>query len=510
MHNFINIHEISLIFTLFIIFNILLTPINSISGTKSSSISQEELSKITDYENNENCPCNLNVGTCDPGCYCDQDCMELMLAYDYFNKFPINEESYTEENINSKLDYCDEYIEDLDDLYNPLVLAFKILKRGFCLYSGTKKIDEEDTKNYEEFSQKYEAENNELELEDSKNDFNYGENNFNNSLENITNFESINISVPIALPNGLCLFHSHNIKKNIDYEVTCSYPKDKNQSVYEEFYNENLENKYYYIKEDFYYYNSTIELNSSYCIKKIEIVYDNRNLTYFDHINYYFEGNNEGDYIDLTVEVKFLMNNIDFKLSGNPGYVKGKPIFFQITEKEEEEEKENKFTKNGIIFPIEKGNEEEKNVDEKFIYFDSYMDNKITFDDLIIYGYKNTNLNLQGKLLEFFNLKKDLLKFMQFGNVTYPYNFDIKDNEKLIFIGKYKDSGTVNNTQFQIYRFGFDNLDNNDNYFYNYFIIKFFKLETETNWWYAPGPIVVNLPKNIMYPFKIGTSKYSN
>ena len=80
-------------------------------------------------------------------------------------------------------------------------------------------------------------------------------------------------------------------------------------------------------------------------------------------------------------------------------------------------------------------------------------------------------------------------------------------------IAQYKDSGTVNNTQFQIYSIDDNNIGNineiTSQNSYNYFIVKFIKSETETEWYYAPGPVIIKLPRNIMYPFKIGTSKYS-
>ena len=73
----------------------------------------------------------------------------------------------------------------------------------------------------------------------------------------------------------------------------------------------------------------------------------------------------------------------------------------------------------------------------------------------------------------------------------------------------------MNNTQFQIhslrdaYILYTENNNQKDTYdSYKYFIIKFVKLETETEWYYARSPVIIKLPKNIMYPFKIGTSKY--
>ena len=78
----------------------------------------------------DTCPCDLNEGICDKSdkiCCCDKDCLPDMLNPTFYEK---NKEcdpsSYISRRINSKLDYCDDYTKSLDDLYNPLILAFKI------------------------------------------------------------------------------------------------------------------------------------------------------------------------------------------------------------------------------------------------------------------------------------------------------------------------------------------------------------------------------------------------
>ena len=54
----------------------------------------------------------------------------------------------------------------------------------------------------------------------------------------------------------------------------------------------------------------------------------------------------------------------------------------------------------------------------------------------------------------------------------------------------------------------YNRTNNNDNDIL-YFISKFEKLKIETEWWYAYGPGFIRLPKNIMYPFRVGTTRYS-
>ena len=42
---------------------------------------------------------------------------------------------------------------------------------------------------------------------------------------------------------------------------------------------------------------------------------------------------------------------------------------------------------------------------------------------------------------------------------------------------------------------------------YKYIKVNAFKVDSELEWWYAPG-WKITFPKNIMYPFRIGTTSY--
>ena len=500
-----------------IIFNILFKKINSISGTNSEVFSGNGVTPSNDL-----CPCDMTEGVCDNGCYCDRDCLDFLLSNDYFSSFLIDESSYTEKNIDSKLDYCDDYIESVDDLYNPLVLAFKILKRGFCLVNKKDREDEEDTEDYDKSLESYEIKTD----SDNDNDNNYQfeelygtENKFVSDISGVNNFDKLDISLPISLPNGLCLFHSYRVKKNIDYEVTCSYNKEKItvSALESEF---SCSNKYYIIDKYYYIYDNNA-LTNSY-LKKVEILYYNQpNGIVNPVINCFYRVNDDNDYIDLTTEVKFAFNENDFKLSGNPGYIKGKQIIFET---KTDNENEAEIFSNGLIFPIENSESSSSSsntISDGYFYYDNYMDNKVTFEDLILYGYK------EGK---YFSSFTDLieLRYTPFGNGKKLDNkindIDINSGNygnngynNFVLVGQYKDSGAVNNTQFQIHSLGdghgqnfyIDGQNRIETYqCYKYFIIKFVKLETETEWYYARSPVIIKLPKNIMYPFKIGTSKY--
>jgi len=519
MMNYLKPYYIPITIIRFIIFNLLFKQIYSISGTSSERYSPDS----PDVSSNDEtiCPCDITEGVCDVGCCCDKDCLDLMLSNKFFDEFQCDDSSYTENNIDSKLDYCDDYLESVDDLYNPLVLAFKILKRGFCIVKKQdRKEDEGNTDDYDKLCEEYESKSN---SDNSGNEDNnkfekvYLEENELNNLDRVLddniNFKPLNISLPIALPNGMCLFHSYNLKKNIDYEITCNYNKSLNSSIItDELLNYKPINvKNYYIHD--YYYDENRISGENYYIKKVEIIYYNNrsNDGNCSSINYFYEANNDNNnaYMDLTFEVKFLFDDNDFKLSGNPGYIKGKPIIFS--------------TNDSIIegvFPLEKSDKMEFNTNgiDQYIFFDNYFDNKITFEDLIIYGYSQTNLENSKKILgELFGENNyNFFGYTNLGNGKNrnPFSKKYNPNNNFVMIGEYKDINTVNNTQFKIYSLVFNEESEsgvviiNKQTSYRYFIVKLVKLETDTKWWYAPGPVIIKLPKNIMYPFKIGTSKY--
>ena len=326
MLNYLKSHFFPTTIIPLIIFTISLKKINSISGTDSEIFDSSSGSSSND---GNICPCDMTDGVCDNGCYCDKDCLNFLLSDDYFNNFKIDESSYTEKNIDSKLDYCNDYLESVDDLYNPLVLAFKILKRGFCLVNQKDREDEEDTEDYDKSLEYYESNTG----TDKNNNYKFDEyidktNNFNDDLRETANFKESNIFLPISLPNGLCLFHSYQLRKNIDYEVTCSYNKNKRENVISEFSCSNFNQ---YLINDNYYIYTEQAITTEHYLKKVEILYYNQpNNDINPVINCYYEGNNVNtyNYQDLTIEVKFVLDENDFKLSGNPGYIKGKQIIF--------------------------------------------------------------------------------------------------------------------------------------------------------------------------------------
>ena len=229
---------------------------------------------------------------------------------------------------------------------------------------------------------------------------------------------------------------------------------------------------------------------------------------------YYDQVNNE--YQDFTFVIKIFTDKNDFHKSGNPGYIKGKPILIG----QKGNENYIKKFKNDIVFPINQALYHKSNdTVNKTFYYDNYMDNKLTFEDLIFYKYKEQNhLDDFTKDLNSFNKEPESsLKFGIFGNANLKYENDWKSIsfnnpnityfKNLLLLGEYIDYGLVNNTQFKIQEIEIQgkNQDNME----NYFIMKFFKNDIDSDWWYSPGPgFVIRVPKNWMYPFQIGTTTY--
>lgn len=439
----------------------------------------------------KSCPCNIIEEVCELGCCCDPDCLNLMFSNDYYKSFgECDSSSSLSKRLDSRLDYCQGHVKAVDDLYNPLVLAYKILKKGFCLAKEkpNKDITNKNTQYHKEIQKIIERENN-----DGQNTINFDEviSNPNedfdiSKLQNVADFEQFSLNAPISLPNGLCLFGAYPIKKLMDYEVECSYHISQKENIH------NNINNYFPPPNNSYYVSDGIcseSIAENSFIKKIEITFYVENGDYL--CNHYYNNDEIGNYRDFSFVVKFLKNTDDYIKSGNPGYIKGKPLIL----------KNDIIDSSYSIFPMyptyEHGN----------LYYDNYFDNKITFEDLILYRY-NGSLNTYFQDFAHF-------KFGKYGNAKVGYsddwskieNYNENDNDHLL-IGFYKEVGAVNNTQLQITKFQFQRNEKiSDNH--NYYIIKFLKYQAKKKWWYAPGPGFIKLPKNIMYPFKIGTTNYA-
>ena len=523
-----------------ILFISLIKQLYSISGTDDESYSIEPGNQ-NNIDLNNLCSCDLTKNVCDYGCDCDPDCLNFMFNRDYMGTFSSQSRSSSYDsininsNINNKMDYCNENIKSVDDLYNPLVLAFKILKKGFCLaYDNNKNKNNKNNKDYNNQIDRNELYSSQESLEDTEVFNSIDLNSRNLSSTNIDNFQYMNFNVPIALPSGLCLFGSYRIMKLRDYEVICSYNNNQREIIrgtisayYRDSDNSHLRE---FIFNDNYYYPRNTDINLNYAIKKVEIFYYQNDI----YINHYYENheNNNMDYLDFTLIIKFLNDQYDYPKSGNPGYIKGKPLLMGLYNSEIREESEQlKYyikSKSDIIFPIDTGSGINCNnvfpLTERVnnsIYFDNYFNNKITFEDFVIYRYREDNNCFGNTIKQFFSDNVLVRGFGKYGNANIKYSQDWQNIEKtpdpkdsnynlFLLLGIYKPVGTVNNTQFQIYELNsYDYQTNEPNY--EYFISKLIKpKKVETEWWYARPPGFIRLPKNVMYPFKIGTTDYEN
>ena len=497
------------IFILFLFFILLIVKIYAIGGADNEEYDADN-NEENEVDLTKTCPCDINKDSCDFGCCCDSDCLPYMFDQNYMKLFEeCDKSSSFSKNLNNRLDYCDEYQKSLDDLYNPLILAFKILKRGFCPLNDNKKKENDDEEKANQYNiiideiNRKENENNDQKLpnlDDYKeiSDKKFIIDNFNKSQFNLSEF-----NVPIALPNGMCLFGHFRIPILEHYEVTCTY-NINNQKKIIDYYNSTTDSTIDYEIIKHYYYK---KLNNiiNFQIKKIEIIcYDNTTCKIY---RYFENSNSDSHFQDLTFEVIFLNNEYDFPRSGNRGYIKGKPLLFN--------KKDNDPHYIYKILPINYDNntcnEDPKSNSGEF-YFDNYLDNIITFEDFIIFGYSESS-----QCLNFIDLEENS-GIGIFGNANlkiesdWDYNImkeDFVNNDYSIklLIGFYRYYGEVSNPQNQIHKL-FKNEKVNSGV--KYFINKFIKpKKMKTKWEYAPGPGFIRLPKNIMYPFRIGTTKYS-
>lgn len=535
----------------------LLNAIISISGVDDEIYNAEtgDSSKKTDLENP--CSCDLTEGVCDGDCSCDKDCINLINSGYMDEKTDYSSETYVNKNEWIFSQFCKSYPKTLQDLYNPLVIGFHLFKKGFCLVKDNRKAKEKKFLGLEknkELSKKYDKEIDKIESDKPE------ENNFSNvfptneidgTLENkeFKTHEIMNgINFPITLANGLCLFGAYPIKFNQNYEALCSYNIDTkevfeyiNVKLYKKFIVSGIEGiKYYYEIKDSYYISSNETVASAGALKKVRIeIHSKDNKINKVLFNIYFSSTPSSTPTfpnnDLIFSLQFLSDEKDYLKSGNPGYIKGKKIL--IGEKSELSEKSYSYInlyKEGSVIPLASNKGEcKKLTDIKesgniFYYYDNFIDNIFSFEDTIIFGCKkNVNSTWLGDYL-IYNIinteKKEVISFGQFGNANIRYKNDWKIinndyweywekdekecNTPVIF-GIYKEKGAVNNTQYQIdtIKFKCSKVDDEDNN--RYFISKFLKLNnTKTKWWYAPGPGFIKLPKNIMYPFQIGTTTY--
>jgi hypothetical protein len=183
------------------------------------------------------------------------------------------------------------------------------------------------------------------------------------------------------------------------------------------------------------------------------------------------------------------------------------------------------------------------------LYYNDLLDNSLSYQDSIRWGcadyfnmtglkYFCTNQLWKKKMLyEIFN---NLTYIAQFGNPnrqflndwisvdkltidSYTSNWDSYNNKctlpAVINVDiLYATYGLVNNTQHAIYKvqFRLDYIDwwvkkpDTKDYYHTYLNINYYKIPQDKIWYFAPAPGFIVFPRNIMYPFKVGTTRYNS
>ena len=463
----------------------------------------------------ENCPCDLTYNTCDRNCECDEKCNTIDHGtdnYDIYNEYKKPGNHIFEKKYQKLLPMCSDLDKSpITDLYSPLTIGYQILKKGLCLFNKDA-VKYDDDLNYDdsidEIIEKLDLDN---DIDDSDSLNNEQSKNFSDINTSFDIYDNLNITFPIMLPDGSCLKNNSYIKFLQDKKVICNdnINKDEIENLEENFDNVNV----YSISEDNTYLDDSSEGD---IIKKISFeFYVNSDKNIIDESNltliYKKKKKNDSKYIEesgVIYEVKFYSNNIGKKkiktFSGNPGYIKGNPLL-------------TKFIANRVFSGVNlNGKCVEKNTNKKIIYEDDIIENTFTFEDNIIYGcYLNGNADNKNLVIYENIINEHDNYYFQLGNsrkekkkISYSYS-QINDNLNILSLDVlYEAIGAKYNRQNQLlYIKNYGDKTLVDNKKSRYIKVNAFKVKSETKWWYAPG-WKITFPKNIMYPFRIGTTSY--
>ena len=461
----------------------------------------------------KNCPCDLTYQTCDRNCECDSYCDDANNEYRKPGSHPFKNKYETLLPMCSDLDKS-----TITDLYNPLSIGYQILKRGLCLFKDTVNNDDDSFKN--EDNLQFDIESLDSSINENIINFNSSNLNLNNSFNIYDNINITNFSFPIMLPDGSCHKKNDYIKFLQDKKVICY---DKIEDVEKDI--QNLKTEFTNFSEFFIENNTylTNESKANYIIKKILIEFfvnnDESKIHRINDINILFiyepKNNDNEIYKEVIYEVKFNSDNenITKAKSGNKGYIKGKPIITQ-------------YISNRVFSGVNTNGSCVEGTDNNYTYYeDDIIENTFTFEDNIIYGCKLNNVsnNNNRALYIYENIFKNV-NFYPLGN---PYLRDIElinyncnnenDNElntkDIISINiLYEAINNKINIQNKLLRldcyYNYNNIIYHNNQIkYKYIKINAFKVKPESEWWHAPGWKWF-WPKNIMYPFRIGTTQY--
>lgn len=458
--------------------------------------------------------------------------------------------------------------ETITDMFNPIYIGYQLFKRGFCLAYNNGDLNKEQKNSYpkmddDNFNEVTSNNNPDPSLKEPSS--------WTNTLpqfavSNGQPFEPLTdlSTFPVLSPNGLCIDNAAHILFLKNKKVTCSYLLNKfecptfntrflsyikaEQTVVNYIITDGILNGLE--SDDGKVMVSTISVTSgtSSCnnvIKKIEIIYLVKKVgTVYTissrSVNIYYISSveiNDNKYVDITFEASFQNEEEYVQRSGNPGYLPSSDI---ITGKYTTDEAIHvAIHKTKKIFGILSDGTCLLDSNDNKLFYNDNLDNSLTFENGIIFGCKilqssterHNSISLYKMI---YNLESD--DTFRFSIMGQPNERDVNfiplenngrtvtlDKEKLASSAQnyipnlnflYAEVGATNNTQNAIIAFRADdtlNVDRvsyNDGYIPKYLKINFFKQPLEKKWWYASGPGFIKLPRNVMYPFRIGTTTY--
>ena len=361
----------------------------------------------------------------------------------------------------------EENIYDIKDLYNPIQIGLQILKRGFCLF--TSKIPDKIVEENKETKEISINKNINLTKE-----------------EIIKETEATEIKLPIVLPDGFCAFPTGKIRNLI---------KHKNEHIKCEI--KDYENDLNNINEIL---NQTQKFSECECVKIHDNDSEKKNILHLTIIFYEepLDDNESCTNVSNTTKFSFLSLDIIFRKSKTepfvniPGINYGDPLI-----KLYEENGLLKVPKKYIqVIPY--------NTKPESVEYNPFVDNSLTFQDTIIASFLGGSTDIFTKYSKIMNpSNKDLVNWSNEEENSWCRGNE--DEKILVFNFLYTEFGAVNNAQKVL--LGLEPCKHGSSSA-KYLFINFLKKENSKDYWNAPGPRVSTNAKNIMYPFKIGSSNY--
>ena len=464
----------------------------------------------------DSCTCDITKGICDRNCCCDRDCD--FKKYGFFDE--IIEECLPSNVIQNDgmnaVPICSSDFTVIGDLFNPLSVGYQLLKKGLCLRNPNTDFDLDSVKNPEKEIQNMNFDNDDTQIV------------YNNINENVNQIIS-NFIFPVMSPSGLCM-KGFPIKILNDKIVTCSFPPNGHKNEIHNSYipNEFFTNvKYYLINKNYNMREGSqadaedeenkykkIELNIR--IRNNEIDISNSILSI-----YYENFIGSINLIEVTFIVQFEIFNMTLnenevylpKKSGNPGYLIGSPIKFGQYNNQYDYVSPYQF--NRLFLGVDqKGKCIQVDQNEDY-YEDLVLSNTITFENRTLFGcLRNGNANY---LLP--NIINQYLKdrIAYFGNPSvYPNDYFEPDtqcnyNENTFYMlikFLYINVGIKDNPQRRIVRVECQSFDQNNNNAPIYLELLFIQYDGGLKTKEAKAPSIFVLPKNVLYPFRFGTTNY--